>query len=246
MTLKFISGEEISKEMEKQFNQFRRSNPNASELMSCFLKLREVKKLKQMIENGSNEREIDKLIQGEPNLLSAVLDFVSTGHHGGKAYSQKAIMPHISKERHGLIPDYLISGRSSDGISWWVLELKSPKAKIFSGSGNKLRLSSGANRGVIQLLKYLDFCSQHQSMLRDTLKLERFREPNGLLIIGREDELELKERQEVKNAWNINNPRLKIRTWSSIIRSLEHKLYFHGSLKKDTSTNNLVEDCYEN
>lgn len=59
--------------------------------------------------------------------------------------------------------------------------------------------------------------------MRDTLRLNDFREPEGCLIVGRESELsEDKRKQSLKAAWNrLSGGRLKIRTYDVFVRSTE-------------------------
>lgn len=63
-------------------------------------------------------------------------------------------------------------------------------------------------------------------MLRDQFRLRDFREPNGFLIIGTEDEFsDDPERQKLKGAWNRSaGNALHVRTWSSIVRDAKHLL----------------------
>ena len=67
----------------------------------------------------------------------------------------------------------------------------------------------------------MDYCSSAQSYLRDTLRLNDFREPEGCLIVGRESELlEDPRKQSLKAAWNrLSGGRLQIRTYDAFIRS---------------------------
>jgi hypothetical protein len=87
-------------------------------------------------------------------------------------------------------------------------------------AGN-ISLSSIANRGICQLLQYIDYCSAAQSYLRDTLKLKEFREPKGFLIIGREAELSSdRDAQELSRAFNeMTAPRIEVRTFDALVRS---------------------------
>ena len=68
-------------------------------------------------------------------------------------------------------------------------------------------LSETANKAILQLLTYLDFCTEHQAVLRDAFKLNNFREPRGILLIGRQREFDgSEERQRMKRIWNRFQP----------------------------------------
>src|SRR5207244_3921865 len=112
--------------------------------------------------------------------------------HASRVIPQASIRPPLTPEQRGLRPDYIVGGVGSDGISWVVLELKGANDRIFvcDRDGKGLRLSAAANRGLCQLLAYLDYCAANQAYLREFLNTRSFREPAGILFIGRASELE--------------------------------------------------------
>jgi Domain of unknown function (DUF4263) len=217
----------------------RRNFPRPSALDSAFLRPREVIELRRMFEAFASETELDLFIKGEPNLLSGLLHFVDTGHHGGMVYPQQIIRPGVFYGDKGLNPDYLISGENSEGTSWWVLELKGPSEKIFSGKNQKIRLNDAANKGLCQTYQYIEFCSAYQSSIRESLQLKNFSSPIGILLIGRESELFDNHRKQLKNRLGGKMMTVRIRTWDSLLRSLEHKLAFHGLIDREHSDNQL-------
>jgi hypothetical protein len=52
-------------------------------------------------------------------------------------------------------------------VTWWVMEVKAPGARIFGGNDSAKALSTEANRGVLQLLEYIDVCAENQAYLRE-------------------------------------------------------------------------------
>ncbi len=59
------------------------------------------------------------------------------------------------------------------------------------------------NKGVCQLLGDIDFCNENQDYLRHSFGLTNFREPNGILIAGRESEFNNdSDKKKMKGAWN--------------------------------------------
>jgi len=231
-----------NREFDEKIRQARRDYPQPEYLDFCYLAAREVQELREMVEKSASETELDHFIRGEPNLLSSLLHFASTGHHGGKAYPQQVIRPSVRGEIKGQIPDYLVSGESSEGTSWWVLELKGPKEKIFVKTADGLKLGDTANKGLLQIHKYVEFCKEHHASLRDTLGLKDFSTPNGILIIGREAELLDPERRTLKKALGGPLTPIRIRTWDSLLRSLEHKLAFIGQREIDPLRGPQLED----
>lgn len=150
------------------------------------------------------------------------------GHHASWIVPQQVIRPPQPEVIPGLKPDYILGGKSSDGFMWYVVELKAHNDNIFSVTNGNISLSSSANRGIIQLLEYIDYCAETQGYLRDTLHLTRFREPTGILLIGNEAEIEKDNRkQQLKAAWNKNSAKLQIRTYDALVRAVEQRVQAH-------------------
>ena len=179
-------------------------------------------RLSELVQSDASETDLDAFIRKNPVVLTATLRAASTGHHGAWVLSQPMIRNKIRQDRPGLIPDYIVGGKSSDGFEWWVVELKGANAKLFTGDNKRrLHMSSTLNRGICQLLSYTDYCAEIQSTLRDEFGLTHFREPKGLILIGREQELEDDEqKQKLKAAWNrAVDSSLEIRTFDSLLRA---------------------------
>lgn len=136
---------------------------------------------------------------------------------------QQQVRPPLTSEQRGAKPDYIVGGKGADGYKWFVIELKGADQNIFTERNGNVVFSSAASDGVCQLLSYVDYFSSAQRYMRDTLRLNDFREPEGCLIVGRESELlEDKRKQSLKAAWNrLSGGRLQIRTYDAFIRSAE-------------------------
>lgn len=147
----------------------------------------------------------------------------STGHHMSWIFPKEQIRP-SSDPVGGLIPDYLMAGANSNGVDWFVLELKGADKRAFNKAGKRVSLSGDANKGVCQLLNYIDLASRDQAYLRDGLALSGFREPRGILLIGTDDETEDLQVRNFKGAWNRINSRVQIRSYNSLLRDVQGKL----------------------
>ena len=137
---------------------------------------------------GPSEREIEKFFGENSEVLSMAILMFSTGHHMSWIFPKEQIRPASADPVGGLIPDYLMAGAASDGVQWFVLELKGADKLAFSKEGKRVSLSADANKGICQLLNYIDVSSRDQAYLRDGLELTGFREPQGILLIGTHDE----------------------------------------------------------
>lgn len=178
-------------------------------------------KLSKLVENSSGERAIDNFLKSNVEVLANCMNFVQFGHHGTWVIPQQEIRPPLTLTQKGLKPDYLVGGKGSDGYRWFVVELKGANHNIFVEKKGSLQFSAVVNRGICQLMSYIDYCSSAQGYIRDSLKLNGFREPEGILIVGREEELSCSSlKQDMKAAWNrITSNRIQIRTYDALLRS---------------------------
>lgn len=210
--------------------ELKKQNPFATH--ERFLTANQIEEFEKLVNKDASETIIHKFLIENPEILTALLDFYRTGHQGAIVIPKQEIRPRIkTQDLKGLIPDFLIGGKNSDGWSWYVVELKGPSQTLFSQSNDDTYFSSELNKGLCQLLEYIDFCSEEQSILRDAFKLMNFREPYGLLIAGREKELDYdSKKQKMKGAWNrLLHGKLEIRTFDALLSRLK-KLY--QNLKK--------------
>jgi hypothetical protein len=182
-----------------------------------------IQDLETLLSNNASEKKIQKYLETNKALLAVLLSLHHTGHNGTWVVSRQAIRNKIKGQNiRGLIPDFIICGRNSDGFSYWVVEIKSPKESIFTAnSSNEIYFSSEVNKGICQLIEYVDFCDEQQSFLRDQYKFQELRSPNGMLIVGRESELDQDPRkQKMKSAWNrIVGSRLEIRSYDWLLHT---------------------------
>jgi hypothetical protein len=178
--------------------------------------------LASLVHSKAGETDIHKFLEANRSVFSFALYAFQTGHHGNYVFSKQQILPKIQGVSKGLIPDFIIGGENSDGLQWWIIELKGADENIFTEEQNTdIKFSSTANSAVFQLLRYIDTCSEIQSQLRDSFKMTSFREPNGLIIMGTEDEFkENSNKQKMKAAWNRLHPKkLEIRTYDWLLRN---------------------------
>lgn len=177
--------------------------------------------LKTIVEAGASETEVDQFLRKNPGLVGACMNFTQFGHHGTWVVPQQQVRPPFTENQPGLKPDYIVGGKSSDGFRWLVVELKGGTAPLFvEKKGGRLSLSAIANEGICQLLGYVEYCTKAQAYLREQLKLTDFTDPQGLLIIGQEDELKCERRRTLRHRLNTTLAgRIQIRTYHALVRS---------------------------
>lgn len=172
---------------------------------------------------SAGERELERFLGRNPEVLALTTYMYMTGHHAAWIYP-KAQIRAANDDIRGLIPDYILAGANSNGVSWFMLELKGADQKAFTKRGTRVYLSPVANQGICQLLNYIDVGSHSQAYLRDGMELTGFREPSGILMIGTEEESQDKHIRQFKAAWNRAHPRLQIRSYSALLRTVDGKL----------------------
>lgn len=182
----------------------------------------QVNELLSLIINNSSETKIDSFLRNNPSILAFISAFFWTGHHGAWVLPQQLIKPRVGQNK-GLKPDYLFAGDNSDGVTWWILELKGVNENVwFEDKNGDFRFSDAANRGVNQLTRYIDYCTTNQGTIRDAYGITSFIEPRGILLIGRSKEFKNNEqKRNLKRRHNKNNPHLEIRTYDSLINRIK-------------------------
>lgn len=182
----------------------------------------QLKKFLYLVFRSCGETEIDVFLRANPEILAFVSVFFLTGHHNSWVIPQQLIRPRVGSQTKGLKPDYLFAGENSDGITWWVLELKGANETIWIEDKNgDFRFGDAANRGINQLTRYIDYCTSNQETIRGAYGITTFTEPKGILIIGREHEFKNnEEKRRLKARHNKNNPHLQIRTYDALIRKI--------------------------
>jgi hypothetical protein len=177
--------------------------------------------LRELLDQNASETDVDSFLKQNPQFLANAMNFTSFGHHASYVIPQFNIRP-SNHHQKGLRPDYVIGGRNSNGFEWYVIELKGVSDSLFvkTNNGKDIQLSSTANKGICQLLRYIDFCDENQSHMRDSLKLTNFRAPKGFLIIGKDNEFEDEDLRKMKRAFNdMFAGRIQIRTYDALLRS---------------------------
>lgn len=187
--------------------------------------LAQYKEFEQLVYSRASETQIESFLSRNKEVLALTIFLFCTGHHASWVYPKQQIRP-ASGDVSGLIPDYVLAGASSDGVSWFVLELKGADKDAFRTHGKRVCLSREANEGVCQLINYIDVSSRSQAYLRDELKLSGYREPCGILLIGIDEESDDEQVCIFKGAWNRLNTQVQIRSYGAVLRIVKEKIDF--------------------
>lgn len=179
-----------------------------------------INKFKAAIEKG-DETSAHQVLVDYPGLMRDIMPKV--GHHAMWYCSKPQIRPPLTNGKTGKIPDFLLAGRGSGGMSWFIVELKPPNKQLFNK--NYASFSTYTNYGLNQLAAYLHYANEKQGSIRDSLEIPDFRTPNGILIIGREEEtLNDEVKMDTKAFWNDNLKNIEIISYDRIIKKAEFRL----------------------
>lgn len=201
--------------------------PEEFEYHDSYTTLDQFNNLIEIIENNSTEKIIDKYLTDNPEILTTILHHFETGNHKGWVFPKLTLTPRIEYMfQKGMIPDFIVGGQSSDGQEWWLLELKGADEKIFNiDKNNRIKFSDTLNKGICQLIEYIDYSTEKQNKLRDEFGLKNFREPSGIILIGRDVEMNDIRKQKLKSYWNrLHKGKLEIRTYDFLIREFKYAL----------------------
>ncbi|SNZ19511.1 Shedu anti-phage system protein SduA domain-containing protein [Cohaesibacter gelatinilyticus] len=225
--MKFTNAENWREDL---FNRWPQDWPDKSKhVIPHDVTVAQYEELVALLDAKAGEREIEMFLTRNREALSMVIWLFSTGHHMSWIFPKAPFRPSVG-EVGGLIPDYLVAGANSMGVQYFVLELKGPDKRAFVKQGKRVYLSAEANKGVCQLMNYLDYAARDQAYLRDSLQLHQFREPTGVLLIGTDEETEDPQVRQFKAAWNRMNPQIMIRSYSALQRTMLSKLQDHRKL----------------
>lgn len=172
------------------------------------------------------ETSAHSVLEKHPGLFREIKQ---TGHHGLWVSSKPQIRPTLTNGKKGKIPDFLLAGKGSDGLHWYIIELKSPSDCVFNAKGTAF--STKTNEGLTQLAMYLHYAKRCQTSIRDSLEIRDFENPKGILVIGKEDEtLESEEKLNLKNFWNGCFIDIEIISYSRIIHATKKWLEYVGNI----------------
>ncbi len=174
----------------------------------------DVNALARRLETAPGEREMQRYFEQYPTVLIQHLG----GGHGRWVIPQKKL---------GLqyVTDFLIADRHSAGYIWTAVELESPKAIMFTKSGDPSARLTHAIRQITDWRIWLERNRDYAARPRgeDGLGLTSIspRLP-GLIIIGRESDLVSDtgaRRMELADRMNI-----EIHTYDWLVRSIQGRL----------------------
>jgi hypothetical protein len=131
------------------------------------------------------------------------------------------------------VPDFLTARLYSSGLTWTLVELESPRAKLFTQDG---RPSKQLNKGLAQISDWRTWLMNNQDMARrpksqDGLGLLGITSmATGLVIIGREEDRSEEDQRRLQQV--VFNYRSNIRSYDWLVRDAYARREFRAKFGK--------------
>lgn len=175
----------------------------------------DLKDFRHVLEAATDEKPLQRHLASNPLLLVQHLG----GGHGRWVLSHKRLGSEY-------VPDFVIGERSSGGFEWQFVELQSPRARLFVKSSG--RQSPHLDEGIRQIQEWRRWLDDN----RDYARRPRSRnglgladvsgKDQGLLIIGREADLDDNDRQRRRQLGQ--DLRISIHTYDWLLRKAEMRI----------------------
>lgn len=178
----------------------------------------DIVELESVIERADDEKPIQEFLEEHRHLLTALL--------GGK---HRFCLP---QKRLGgeYVPDFIIGDVNSLGVRWILVELETPKSKVYTKYGRSLH--KAASKGVNQILEWRNWLAENISYARkrrseNGLGLFDIREKtSAIVLVGRRillPETKDAQRREFRESNNI-----EIHTYDWLLESLRGQSSYDG------------------
>lgn len=167
----------------------------------------------EAIDTSTTEAPIQQYFERNPNLLIEHLG----GGHGRFVIPQKRLGAEF-------VPDFVVGEKSSIGYEWYLLELESPRARLFTRAGKQSAELTTAINQIQQWRAWLAVNQNYAARDRSEggLGLEQVStSPPGLILIGRRaltDESTNRLRRQIAH-----ETRIAIHTYDFIIDTARAK-----------------------
>ncbi|MBA7715852.1 hypothetical protein ES703_124910 [subsurface metagenome] len=190
---------------------------------------KDVEALRNVIESAVGEREPQKFLRKHPLFLVQHLK----GGAGRWCIPQKRL-----GAEH--VPDFVIGERSSLGYEWYGVELKSPKAHIFTRNGDPAKELNHALRQIadwrIWLKKNIDYASRSRNQKGLGL-MDIDSDLPCLILIGRRKDLDEGTQERRRQIGKQN--KVQIHTYDWLLDTVEKRVEILTSGSSDIVSMNL-------
>lgn len=183
---------------------------------------------KKLLEKASSENELHKFLENNPAFFIPLLKNYSNGHHGTWVFSKQQIKHKIQGLSKGLIPDFLVIGKNSDGYTVYIIELKKSNENLFTkNTAEEVYMTTEFNKGLCQLFSYMRHVSDYREEVRKIFQVENILQPEGILIMGRQSEMDDRNKSEMKySIRNVLSQNIQVNTYDTILNHLDRIIDF--------------------
>jgi hypothetical protein len=174
--------------------------------------------LREIIEEATDEKPIQRFIESCPQVLTALL-----------SGQNRFLLPRRSLAGK-YVPDFLVSDTDSLGIRWLLVELETPASSVTMSSRNDL--DDNARKGVSQVKEWREWLQNNLGMARrsrreDGLGLVDIRpQSEGLVVVGRRSRLNSNS-AAVRDSIREDSA-IRVHTYDWLVDQLVGNLKFNG------------------
>jgi len=170
------------------------------------------------------EEAIQKFITSNPYVLQYALRL--TGNHGLWAFPKRVIRTQRIDRTPGLIPDYLVAARNSDGFTWHIVELKRFDTQFGNESGKSL--SAAGLKAIVQCATYTQHFEDYIETIRSNVGVREVVTPKNVAILIGDSNLENKPQMARRQEMQRFAPRLDIVSYRRIVLRLYEEMLNRG------------------
>ena len=180
----------------------------------------QLKSLRDVVDRAEDESPIQAFLEKNPELLAPLL----RGPH-----SFVMCQPRLADE---YVPDFVLGDVDSNGFRWVLMEIETPRSETVLKTKNEFDVKARA--GVSQIMEWREWLKNNLAKARElqsrggTGLASIDPSPDGLVVVGRRDQLRQPRASVLRNQTWENN-RIQVITYDRLIELIE------GSLKKPDS-----------
>lgn len=165
--------------------------------------------------------ELEELINNPKTRERQFQNFFERHPHFFRRWDYREVHPHVylTRDKHPLVPDFILSDRELQKAA--IVDLKLPKPKLIRRQDNRERFAAAVQEARAQLLRYRDWFREtaNREKLKGKLGMAIY-EPHLAVIVGRSSEfLDDFDRQRLR----ADNPDIEVVTYDDIVNYAERR-----------------------
>lgn len=176
------------------------------------------------LEDGSEE-VMQRCLTRNPYIIQYALRH--SGHHGTWVFPKQMIKTTSANRSHGMIPDYLVAGKSSLGYRWFIVELKRPDHQFANARGDAF--SGEGGKAVAQCQSYLTHFQNYIDIVRSNVGIADLIQPQGSVLIMGRSSMETEIQCRFRANFVATSPKIDVVSYDRLLEGLRWDVRASGS-----------------